>query len=294
MQFDLTKCRVCPRKCSADRTRGLGACGADSKIRIAKIMLHRWEEPCISGTDEKRGSGAVFFGGCPLKCVFCQNKAISRSTAEMKAYTPKELSLEFRHLEEMGAYNINLVSPTQYIPQIKEALSLYRPTVPVIFNTGGYELREAVEALRGYADIFLTDFKYGTNEAGKKYSAVSDYTTVAKEALSAMVSVVGEPRFSEDGMLLSGVIVRHLILPGERRDSIKALSEVANTVPSNSVILSLMRQYTPDFAPDMIPSLKRRITTFEYDTVCAEAISLGFSGYSQDADSAKSQYTPDF
>lgn len=293
-KFDLSRCTVCPRSCGADRTVGCGVCGAGVKMCVAKVMLHKWEEPCISGNDKKRGSGAVFFGGCPLKCVFCQNKAISRSTKGLKEYSPRELAEILRRLEDEGAYNINFVSPTQYIPQIIETLDIYRPKIPVIFNTGGYEKAETVEALRGYADIFLTDFKYGTNETGKKYSAVTDYTDRAAEALAAMVSVAGKTEFSSDGMMKKGVIVRHLILPGERGDSIKALQKAAQTVSPEDVVLSLMSQYTPDFAPEGLFSLKRRITTFEYETVRDTALSLGFSGYSQNTESAKSLYTPDF
>lgn len=292
--FDLTRCRICPRQCGADRRRTCGVCGADATVRVAKVMLHHWEEPCISGNDKSRGSGAVFFGGCPLKCVFCQNAPISRGTVPMEEYTPEKLSRVIRRLENEGAYNINLVSPTQYLPQIIEALDLYKPKIPVVFNTGGYERPRAIEKLRGYADIFLTDFKYGSADTARRYSAAPDYTDYAKKALAAMVSVAGKPQFSSDGMMKSGVIVRHLILPGERHDSIAALNMISQTVDTDDVLLSLMSQYTPDFAPKEIRNLNRRITTFEYETVRSAALSLGFSGYSQDAASAVKAYTPDF
>lgn len=294
MTFDMKKCTVCPRECGADRTAAAGVCGAGSAMRIAKIMLHRWEEPCISGNGRDGGSGAVFFGGCPLKCVFCQNKAISRGTSGMEEYSPRRLSDVIKKLEEDGAYNINFVSPTQYIPQIIETLDIYKPSIPVVFNTGGYEKPETVAALRGYADIFLTDFKYGKKETAKKYSAAPDYVEAAVSALPEMVACAGKPDFSEDGMMKRGVIIRHLILPGERHDSIAALELIARTVSADDVVLSLMSQYTPDFAPEEYKNLHRRVTTFEYESVRERALSLGFSGYSQDTDSAVKSYTPEF
>ncbi len=293
MKFDLSKCDVCPRRCGADRYNAVGVCGEGADMRIAKIMLHRWEEPCISGNDSDRGSGAVFFSGCPLKCVFCQNKAISCGGAG-KVYTPQELAEEFKKLETSGAYNINLVSPTHFLPQIIETLELHRPAIPVVFNTGGWERAEAVSELAGYAGIFLTDFKYGSNEIARAYSACAEYVGTAAAALKEMVRITGKPRFDSDGMLKSGTIVRHLILPGVRRDSVSALERIAEAVPPDSVILSLMSQYTPDFAPKSIPALCRRVTTFEYEYVRDAALSMGFDGYSQDVSSAKSAYTPDF
>lgn len=298
-KFNLSHCTVCPRECGADRNIGVGICGAGAEISISKIMLHHWEEPCISGNDATGGSaaggsGAVFFAGCPLKCVFCQNKAISRNSEKSEAYSPRRLADEIKRLEENGAFNINFVSPTHYIPQIIETLDIYKPAIPVIFNTGGYEKAESIEALRGYADIFLTDFKYGSVEFGKKYSCAPDYAENAAKALSVMLSVAGKSVFSSDGMMKKGVIIRHLILPGGRHDSIKALETVAGTVPPADVILSLMSQYTPDFAPPEMRELRRRITTFEYESVRNAALELGFSGYSQDVSSAKASYTPDF
>lgn len=294
-KFDLSHCTVCPRECKADRYSSVGACGAGAVLSVSKIMIHHWEEPCISGKDNSaRGSGAVFFGGCPLKCVFCQNKAISRNTAKTEEYTPHRLAEELKKLEEAGAYNINFVSPTHFIPQIIETLDIYKPKIPIIFNTGGYEKAESVEALRGYADIFLTDFKYGTPEFGKKYSAAADYYETAAKSLYVMLSVAGKPEFSVDGMLNRGVVVRHLILPGGRHDSVAALEKVAETVPATDVILSLMSQFTPDFVPPEIKELRRKITTFEYEYVRNAALKMGFSGYSQDIASVGAAYTPDF
>lgn len=290
---ELENCRICPRLCGINRYISKGACGEGADIRIAKIMIHKWEEPCISGSDEKRGSGAVFFSGCPLKCVFCQNKDISRG-GKGEIYTPHELADRMKSLEDSGAYNINLVSPTHFIPQIKRALDIYHPSIPIVFNTGGWERAETTASLKGYADIFLTDFKYGSNDTAKAYSACGEYLETAKSALREMVKITGKPEFDNDGMLMRGTIVRHLILPGGRRDSVKALEAVAKTVDPKNVLLSLMSQYTPDFAPESIPALRRRITTFEYEYVRDAAIKLGFEGYSQDISSARRAYTPNF
>ncbi len=284
---------MCPRRCGANRYRAAGACGEGAEVRVAKVMLHRWEEPCISGSDGHRGSGAVFFSGCPLRCVFCQNRDISRGGAG-ETVSPERLAEIFEKLEAAGAYNINLVSPTQFACQITKALDLFRPTVPVVFNTGGYERVEAIRALKGYADIYLTDFKYGTNSVGAKYSACPDYTDAALPALRAMVETVGTPVFSGGGMLRSGVIVRHLVLPGQRHDSLKVLEKIADAVGTKNIILSLMSQYTPDFAPPDMPEIRRRVTTFEYESVRNAALEMGFEGYSQDASSSDCRYTPDF
>ncbi len=294
--FNLKNCTVCPRECGADRYEKRGYCGEGADMRVSKIMLHHFEEPIISGKpDDARGSGAVFFCGCPLHCVYCQNNKIScGGTGDI--FSSEQLADEMLRLEDMGAFNINLVTPTHFIPQIISALEIAKPrlSIPVVFNTGGYEKAEAVAALRGYADIFLSDFKYGTPEFAKKYSAVSDYPEVATSALSQMFKIVGEPVFRDDGMLQRGIILRHLVLPGGRHDSVQALKLAAAAVPADKVILSLMRQYTPEFTPDTVTELKRRITTFEYNYVLNEAISLGFNGFSQDKESAATVYTPDF
>lgn len=269
----------------------IGYCGAGNGIRVAKVMLHPWEEPClISGP----GAGAIFFGGCPLKCVYCQNKAISHGDVG-EIWDRARLEKEILHLQEEGASCIDLVSPTQYAEDILCALGAVkdRIKIPVVWNTGGYETVDTVRACRGLVDVFLTDFKYGTAEPAEKYSAAPDYVAVAKEALTAMVEVAGKPTWQGD-RLTGGVILRHLVLPGGRRDSEAALTAAAEAVDPDSVILSLMRQYTPDFAPEEFSALRRRVTTFEYEYVRDAAIRLGFSGYSQDAESATAAYTPEF
>lgn len=261
-------------------------------MRIAKIMLHRFEEPCISGSDPERGSGAVFFSGCPLHCVYCQNKDISGGGAG-RIYSPNDLAEAMRALEEKGAYNINFVTPTHFTHRIKEALDIYRPSIPTVFNTSGYEKAETVKSLLGYADIFLADMKYGSGETAQKYSCAPDYPQVAAEAIKEMLNVAGPFSFSENGMMKRGVIVRHLVLPGQRKDSEKALQLLAEAVGCENIILSLMSQFTPDFAKG-IKELSRRVTSFEYNYVRDCALDLGFSGFGQDRQSAIADYTPDF
>ena len=284
------KCDLCPRMCGADRIVGTGVCGCGERVRIAKVMRHMWEEPCISGT---RGSAAVFFCGCALGCVYCQNKEISRG-AGGEEYTDDALRELFLSLAASDAHSISLVTPSHFAVPVQHALEAASPTLPVVYNIGGYELPETVQKYMNRADVFLTDFKYGTESAARKYSAAPDYPEVASAALREMYSLVGDPVFSDDGILRRGVILRHLVLPGGRRDSVRALELAADAVPPEKMILSLMRQYTPDFAPRDMHELCRRVTSFEYDYVLDAARDMGYSGYMQDADSASAAYTPDF
>lgn len=274
-----------------DRTAVKGYCGEGSAVRISKIMLHKWEEPCISvGV----GSGAVFFSGCPLHCVYCQNREISGGGVGT-VYHAKELSKVFLDLQDRGAANINLVTPTHYTDSIIKALDLVKSDlkIPVVWNTSGYEKAETVEMLKGYVDVFLTDFKYASSHIAKKYSAAPDYPKVALAALKKMVDITGESAFDGE-KLVGGTIVRHLILPGCYRDSIEVLRLTAEAVGAKRVLLSLMSQYTPEFLAEGYPELNRRITTFEYQKVLSESIRLGFDGYSQDRASATKEYTPEF
>ena len=303
MSLSLQNCTVCPRKCGIDRTKSAGYCGASDRIEVSKVMLHQWEEPCISGTDPNRGSGAVFFTHCPLGCIYCQNKDISRRTCTGTVYTVRELAEIFVKLQSDGAYNINLVSPTQYTPQIIEAVRLAKSeglTLPIVWNTGGYELPETVEALAGTVDIFLTDFKYASPETAKLYSASEDYPEMAAQSLAKMYETVGECVFDENSMMTRGIILRHLILPGHRADSIAVLRKIAEILPVENIRLSLMAQYTPEFLPpasaetEEYKKIRRRITSFEYKAVLDESERLGFDGYSQERTSATKKYTPDF
>ena len=292
MELNMQQCELCPRKCKVDRYMGRGFCGVGATLTAARAMLHHWEEPSISGT---RGSGAIFFSGCPLRCVFCQNHALSHEGygAEIAPERLADLMLE---LQDKGAHKVNLVSPTQYLPPILRALEIAKPhlTIPVVYNTGGYERVEAIRALEGYVDVYLPDIKYYSSELSARYAAAPDYFERAIEALCAMVEQVGPCVFDGDGMIRRGVIVRHLVLPGCRRDSMDVLRGVADAVDVSHVKLSLMSQYTPDFAPESEKNLRRRLTTFEYQSVLSCAARLGYDGYRQEFTSSDKKYTPDF
>ncbi len=305
--LSLEKCVMCPRKCGADRIHGVGFCGAGAEVEVSKIMLHYWEEPPISGfasPEEKekgvgRGSGAVFFTHCSLGCVYCQNSKISRTRSCGKKYTSGELALEFLKLEKNGAYNINLVTPTHYLAQLIESVALARGmglTLPVVWNTGGYELPEVIHTLRGTADVFLTDFKYSSRELALRLSRAKDYADFAVRSLKEMYDCVGECAFDSAGMMTRGVIVRVLVLPSHRDDAIQVLRMIAEAVPVEKIRLSLMAQYTPEFLPDSgdFNDIRRKITTYEYEKVRDEAVRLGFDGYMQDRSAATKKFTPDF
>ncbi|MBQ4109018.1 MAG: radical SAM protein [Clostridia bacterium] len=285
-------CTLCPRKCNIDRKISRGMCGAPDEIIISKVMLHKWEEPCISG---KNGSGAIFFSGCPLKCVYCQNKKISHFCVGNSVST-EELANIMLDLQSKGAHNINLVTPTHYVDKIADALSSIKGElkIPVVYNTSGYESVGSLSKVADHVSIFLTDIKYFSPEASQNYSRAGDYYSVAKEAFGAMLKIAGEPKYDENGMMRRGVILRHLVLPSLRRDSIAILEDVAKDFDVSSFVLSLMSQYTPEFCDNEFPELKRRLTTFEYNSVLSRAKELGYTGYMQDFSSSTSAYTPDF
>ncbi len=291
----MSLCELCPRRCKRDRTAGdLGFCGQGARMRIARAALHPYEEPCISGT---RGSGTVFFVGCTLRCVFCQNRAISRSEAVGREIGEEELCQILLSLQEEGAHNINFVTPTHFTDSIIDALRAVkdRLTIPVVWNTSGYERVETLRRLEGLVDIYMPDFKYVTAELGERYSLAPDYAEVALAAIAEMVRQRGRPVWGEDGLLLSGVLVRHLVLPAHRGESIDALRRLSETVSPDAILLSLMSQYTPEFAKDApYRNLHRRLTTFEYEAVLSEAERLGFDGYTQSRSSATRDYTPNF
>ena len=286
------KCTLCPRKCEADRSNSVGYCLSGDKIKIAKVMIHSWEEPCVSGS---RGSGAIFFSGCPLKCVYCQNKEISHGGVGQEITTERFATLMLE-LQDRGVHNINLVSPTQYADKIRDAIDLIRPKlkIPVVYNTGGYELISEIEKMSGYVDVFLTDMKYYSSELSNKYSKAPDYYERAIEAFKAMLKIAPECIFDDDRIIKKGIILRHLILPSCRKDSIKIFENVAEICDVSNIRLSLMSQYTPDFYEGEYTELKRRVTTFEYESVLKRAIELGYDGYLQERSSASSAFTPDF
>ena len=286
------RCNICPRKCNIDRSMHTGACGMGEKIRVAKIMVHNWEEPCISGT---RGSGAIFFSGCNLKCVYCQNRDISHDRLGYEL-TVCELANKMLELQDKGVHNINLVTPTHYSDKIREAIDLIKDKlhIPIVYNTSGYELDTEIMKMSGYVDVFLTDIKYFDSEASKKYSSAPDYYENAKKSLGSMLKITQECVFDKNGIMQRGVILRHLVLPTLRKDSIKILEDVSFSFDISKLKLALMCQYTPDFCPSEFKEIKRRVTTFEYNSVMEKALELGFDGYIQDISSSDTIYTPDF
>ncbi len=287
---DYENCTICPRECGVNRHISRGYCGGGDKALVAKIMRHRFEEPCISGD---RGSGGVFFSCCNLRCNYCQNRDISRS-AVGTGMTAEELCAEFLALQEAGVHNINLVTATPYLPTVIPALEEGKRrglNIPVVYNTGGYEKTEAIAALAPLVDVWLPDLKYAEPALAAKYSAAPDYPEVAVAAIDEMVKLCPRP-IIKDGIMKRGVIVRHLVLPGHGDDSARVLRTVAERW-GKSVLLSLMRQYTPEFAAAEC-DLTRRVTSLEYKRLLTLARELGLNGYFQDADSATSAYTPDF
>ena len=282
-------CILCPRLCGVDRTERVGYCGSGSLPKVARAAKHHWEEPCISGTE---GSGTVFFSGCTLGCVFCQNREISRGGTGREV-TVEHLADIFQRLEGQGIHNLNLVTPTHFTPQILQALELSKPTVPVVMNCGGYERVETLRQWEGKVQVYLPDLKYFSPELSAKYSAAPDYFAVASKAIMEMHRQ--QPQLVWEGDLLkSGLIIRHLVLPGCMKDSLKVLDFLDKNLPKDSFLLSLMSQYTPTEHCKQFPEINRRVTTYEYRKVADRAAELGFSGFAQDRRSAKEEYTPPF
>ncbi len=291
MDFQITHCTLCPRRCGTDRSKHPGYCGGGSGIKAARAALHHWEEPCISGTN---GSGTVFFSGCHMHCCFCQNEPISADSYGTEI-TPMRLAEIFLELQAQNAHNINLVTASHLLPWILEALRIAKPKlhIPVVYNCGGYELVEQIAALDGYVDIFLPDFKFFDEQTALAYANAPDYPQVAEHAIRQMLQQTGPPVL-ENGILQRGCIIRHLVLPGHRHESIALMRHLAEVFGTDDFLLSLMAQYTPmkEF-PDH-PELNRRITKMEYNSVLQEVQKLGFKGYLQDKSAAQSGYTPDF
>ncbi|MBR3600729.1 MAG: radical SAM protein [Lachnospiraceae bacterium] len=294
------KCTLCPRNCGVDRDNGkIGYCGQTDKVYVARAALHMWEEPCISGEE---GSGTVFFCGCTLRCIFCQNHQIVLGKAESGDKIGKEVSIErlkeiFLELQEKGANNINLVTGTHYIPQIAMALKLAKEEglkIPIVYNTSGYEKAESLQILDGLVDIYLPDMKYISKELSKEYSNASDYFEMASKALEEMVRQVGEAQFDTRGYMTKGVIVRHLVLPGSTRDSKAVLDYLWNTY-GNNIYLSIMNQYTPMEQIKNHPLLSRKVTKREYSKVVDYALSLGWeNAFIQEGETAKESFIPGF
>ena len=280
-------CNLCPRQCGVDRTAGeLGFCGCPATAVVAKTMLHKWEEPALAGSG---GSGAIFFGGCTLGCRYCQNRAISTAPMGQPA-DATQLRQMMEALIAQGAENIDLVTPSHYLPTILDALNDPLP-VPVIYNCGGYEQVETIRALKGKVDIYLPDLKYADNDLGAKLSGAADYFSVATEAIREMVSQVGPVVWNGD-KIVRGVIVRHLILPGNIENSLKVLDWLGDTFRPGEILVSLMRQYTP--MPGMEAPFDRPITQQEYDAVLSWMFLNDLEGFTQEEDSADQAYIPDF
>lgn len=280
-------CRLCPRACGAARSRGeLGFCRCPDTALVAKAMLHKWEEPVLAG---QGGSGAVFFGGCTLGCRYCQNAAISRG-AVGKAMDREELRKLFESLIAQGAENIDLVTPTQYLPTILPALTP-KLSVPVVYNSGGYERPEVLEALAGAVDIFLPDMKYADSALAQALSGAKDYFPVAAAAIRKMAEITGPVEFSGE-KVKKGTIIRHLILPGHIENSLKVLDWIGENFAPGQVLVSLMRQYTP--MPGLQPPFDRQITQQEYEAVLSWMYLNDLEGFTQEEAAADRGFIPDF
>lgn len=290
-------CRLCPRKCGINRANNLGFCQMGEKITAARATLHFWEEPCISG---KNGSGTVFFSGCVMKCVFCQNYDISAENFG-REISNERLADIFLELQKQGALNINLVNPTHFVPQIIKALKIAKSRglkLPIVYNSGGYERVETLKALDGLIDIYLPDVKYFDDELAEKLSAAPNYFETAMNAVAEMVRQTGKPVFDEKNgeILLRGTIVRHLVLPNCYKDSINVINRIAERF-RGEILFSLMSQYTPFGlvkTDESYKKLNRRITTFEYQKALDAVLEAGLRGFMQEKGSAKEEYTPSF
>lgn len=290
----MSACALCPRECLADRGTGKkGFCGMDERIYLARAALHMWEEPCISGT---KGSGAVFFSGCGLRCCFCQNHDIAIGSRG-RAVSVERLGEIFLELKEKGAANINLVTGAHYVPQIIEALDMARRNgldIPVVYNSSGYEKTETLKLLEGYVDIYLPDLKYLDPELAQKFSYAPDYVQAAKVAIGEMVRQTGKCEFGEDGYIRKGTIVRHLILPGHTGNSIKALRYLHETY-GEDIYISIMNQYTPVRKFVEFKELNRKVTKREYEKVLDAAVDMGIqNGFIQEGETASESFIPDF
>ncbi|MEG1966721.1 MAG: radical SAM protein [Clostridia bacterium] len=286
----MSLCNLCPRKCNAlrEQTSGAGFCRMGTLPMVARAAAHFWEEPCISGT---RGSGTVFFSGCTLGCIFCQNESISHHPLG-RFMNAKQLCELFERVEALGVHNLNLVSPTHFAPAIFEALALRKPAVPVVWNSSGYESVAMVHAAKGLVDIFLPDFKYAQAETAAQLAYAPDYFDVALAAIQAMCEQTGTPVYDADGLMQSGTLVRHLILPLRIQESLCILDTISSQLPKGTPV-SLMRQYTP-MNGVAIAGLDRRLTAREYLRVRDHMLMLGLEGYVQQKEAADSAFTPAF
>lgn len=290
----LTSCTLCGRNCRVNRLKGeIGFCNSGFNIKIAHVSLHRWEEPCISGT---KGSGTIFFSNCNLNCVFCQNHAISHEGVGIEV-SIERLSEIFLEQQKSGAHNINLVTPTHYVPQIISALDIAKKkglNIPVLYNTNSYENIHTIKSLEGYIDVYLPDLKYFKNKYSKKYSNADSYFSIASQAISEMVNQVGKACFNDKELITRGVIIRHLMLPGLLFDSKKVIDYIYDNYGSN-VYISLMNQYTPMFNSGKYPEINKELNPKHYDSIIDYCITLGVhNAFIQENGTASENYVPDF
>lgn len=290
----LASCNLCPRNCNVNRLDNkLGFCLSGKNVKISKVSLHNWEEPCISGT---KGSGTVFFSNCNLRCVFCQNHNISQEGFG-KEVSIERLSEIFLEQQERGAHNINLVTPTHYVYQIIEAIKIAKKnglSIPILYNSNGYENAETIKMLKGYIDVYLPDLKYFSNKFAVKYSKAPNYFMVASKAISEMVSQVGAPVFDENNLIQKGVIIRHLMLPGLLFDSKKVIDYIYNTF-GDSVYISIMNQYTPMYNAEKYPEINKPLNPKHYDALIDYSLSIGVkNGFVQETGTNSKDFVPEF
>lgn len=287
------KCLLCPRKCGIDRTKGIGLCGEGDKIRISRASLHFWEEPCISG---KRGSGTVFFSGCALRCIYCQNSDIALSHSGVEISEDRLVEIFFE-LKNQGAHNVNLVTPSHFTPSVVSAIDKAKSQgfdLPFVWNSSGYEERDTLELLRGRIDIFLPDLKYLSSESAKKFSHAPDYFEKASRAIDIMVDITGAPKLNEESIMTSGTIVRHLVLPAHSGESIEIMKYLRERY-GDKIYVSIMNQYTPMRSDFEFRELSRRLTTYEYEKVVNFASDIGITnGFIQGRGAAKESFIPAF
>ena len=281
-------CTLCPRACGADREKQAGFCRLGPDMLIARIAPHLWEEPPISGV---RGTGAVFFAGCTLRCAYCQNGEISHRN-QGRAFTPRQLADSLKRLEDAGMQSISLITGTPFVPRILDALELYRPALPLVWNTSGYETVETLRRLEGAVDVYLPDLKHWSARVSSLCAGAPDYFSAASRAITEMCRQTGLPRYNEDGIMTRGTLIRHLILPGLTGESLKLLTWIRDSLPEGTPV-SLMRQYIP-WNGVSIPGLDRRVTEKEYRRVRDHMLLLGLPGFLQEPEAADPDFVPRF
>lgn len=289
------KCNICPFNCNVNReNNNLGVCKIGGKIKVSYVSTHMWEEPCISGT---KGSATIFFTGCNLRCVFCQNHKISRQDSQGKEITEEELANIFLEKQKEGVHNINLVSPTPYAKYIKQAIKIAKDkglNIPIVYNSNGYENVESIKSLEGLIDVYLPDFKYADDELAKKYSSALNYKLNCIKVIKEMYRQVGNAKFDKNGIIQKGIIIRHLVLPNNIENSKKVLVEIANNIDKN-VYISLMGQYIPQDKSKEYEELNRKITKEEYEEVIDYFFEVGLqNGFVQELEAASEEFVPDF